>query len=332
MNSFFTTLVRWRWLVPLPVLTIIIALTLGAGGLYFATNYRVFFSADNPQLLAFEALQNTYAKDDSVLIAIERRDGATVLDGYTLSAVRDLTERSWQVPFSTRVDSISNYQHSEANGDDLIVDDLFAFDAEATDEKVSQVTAVATQEPLLVGRLIAADGGMTAVNVTVEFPGIKPDEVTEVAAYARTMAAEFEKDYPELKTYLTGMVMLNNAFPEASMKDMATLLGPMYLLIMVLVAVLTRSFAGAVGTTVVIFGSIMGAMGVAGYFGVGLTPISITAPTVIMTLAVADSVHIVIGYRDALKRGLERFAAIGETMRLNWSPVLVTSLTTAIGF
>ena len=42
---------------------------------------------------------------------------------------------------------------------------------------------------------------------------------------------------------------------------------------------------------------------VAGYFGVKLTPISMSAPIVILTLAVADSIHILLSLRGLLREG-----------------------------
>ena len=50
-------IVRWRWLVI--ILSVVLALGAASGGrfLAFNTDYRVFFSDDNPQLIAFDELQ-----------------------------------------------------------------------------------------------------------------------------------------------------------------------------------------------------------------------------------------------------------------------------------
>ena len=47
-----------------------------------------------------------------------------VFSRETLSLVESLTEKTWQLPYSNRVDSFSNFQHTEAEGDSLIVADL----------------------------------------------------------------------------------------------------------------------------------------------------------------------------------------------------------------
>ncbi len=330
-SRFGNTIIRFKWFVPFFVLAVVVALGSGLGGLYFSTNYRAFFGPDNPQLNAFERMQNIYAKDDNVLIMVESKED-TVFNASTLTAIQELSELSWQIPYSTRVDSLTNYQHSIGTADELIVDDLVPAQSPLDRADLKRIEEVALHEPLLVHRLLSPDGKATAVNITVELPGVDAQEVPEVAQYVRGMTAEFLKTHPDLTISLSGLVMLNNAFPEASIADMSTLTMAMYGLIMVLTFVFTRSIVGTIGTFAVIGLSTIGAMGVAGFLEIGLTPISVMAPTVIMTLAVADCVHIIVTYRQALAQGKHKYDAIRESLRVNIGPVFVTSLTTAIGF
>ena len=104
-------------------LSILWVLAMGTGLQHFAftNDYRVFFGEDNPQLVAFENLQDTYARNDNVMFVLAP-EGGQVFKRKTLGAVAWLTERAWETPFSTRVDSLTNYQHTSAEGDDLLVD------------------------------------------------------------------------------------------------------------------------------------------------------------------------------------------------------------------
>ena len=105
---------------------LVLAMAAAAGGqhLGFTNDYRVFFSGDDPNLVAFENLQDTYTKNDNVLFVIAPDDG-NVFKKETLAIIAELTEQAWETPFSIRVDSLSNYQHTEAEGDDLVVADLY---------------------------------------------------------------------------------------------------------------------------------------------------------------------------------------------------------------
>ena len=330
-HSYAQFIIKSRWFVPFFVLAIVVAAVIGAQNLYFATSYRVFFGPDNPQLQAFERLQNVYAKDDNVLIMLES-DSGSVFNQETFSIIHELTEKSWQIPFSTRVDSITNFQHSVGTEDELIVGDLIPIEQSFSEAEIKHIQNVALQEPLLIHRLVSPSGDATAINVTIELPGKSPDEVTTIANYVRAMAQEVEQAHPDIHIALSGMVMLNNAFPEASMNDMSTLTLSMYGIIILLTVVFTRSIAGTFATLCVIGLSTMTAMGIAGHAHLGLTPVSVMAPTVIMTLAVADCIHIIVTYRDRLQQGFEKYAAIRDSIRVNLGPVFVTSVTTAIGF
>lgn len=76
----------------------------------------------------------------------------------------------------------------------------------------------------------------------------------------------------------------------------------------------------------------MVAMGVAGFFGIKLTPIAMSAPIVILTLAVADSIHILMSLRSLMRDGMAKTDALVEAVRINFLPVAITSLTTIVGF
>jgi predicted RND superfamily exporter protein len=102
---------------------VLVALTTLGFPLRFDMDYRVFFSEKNPQLLAFDELQNTYTKDDNVILVLAPENGH-VFTNETLEAVEWLTQEAWQIPYSIRVNSITNFQYTYADGDELIVEDL----------------------------------------------------------------------------------------------------------------------------------------------------------------------------------------------------------------
>lgn len=333
-KSYGEWLVRWRYLVLLVVIAIVAAAASGARFLTFKTDYRVFFSDDNPQLQAFEQLQDTYTKTDNVLFVLAPKDG-NVFTQETLASVVELTEASWQIPYSIRVDSISNYQHTEADGDDLVVDDLVPDAGRLDATQLERIRNIATNEPLLVNRIISSDGRVTGVNVTVQLPDPEEQtgkEVPAVTAFARNMVDELRASNPNLDIHLTGMVIMNNSFPEISIRDQQTLVPIMFGVVMITLVLLLRSFTATIGTFLVIGCSVLAAMGIAGWLGIKLTPPSASSPTIILTLAVADCVHILVSFLHAMRRGLDKTSAMVDSLRINLQPVFLTSLTTAIGF
>ena len=332
VESYARWIVRWRWLVLLVSLVAVVLLASGGQFLKFTNDYRVFFSKENPYLAAFENLQDTYTKNDNVLIMLVPRSG-NVFTPEALTAVVDLTDQAWQTPYSTRVDSLSNYQHTYAEADDLVVIDLVENPEQLSESDLEYIRQVAVNEPLLVDRIVSPKGHATGVNITVQLPGIdQGKEVPEIVTYIRPLIAEMENKYPDIDFYVTGIVMMNNAFPEASQDDMKQLVPFAFLAIIIGLIIFVRTVSGTFGTVIVIFMSIAAAMGTAGWLGIKLTPPSASAPLMILTLAVADCVHFLTNFVHGMREGHSKHASIIESLRINFFPIFLTSLTTVIGF
>jgi len=333
VEKFAQSVIRYRWLIIILSIILVLGAAKGMKLLTLTTDYRVFFSEDNPQLLAFEELQNTYTKNDSILIAIAPKD-KKVFTRETLAAVETLTEQSWQIPYSLRIDSLSNFQHTRGEEDDLLVADLYSDANGLMDSDVEKIKQVALHEPLLVKRLISEQGHVTAINVTIQVPGIdQKKEIPEVVNFTRDMVSKFAEANPHFDIHLTGTVMMNNAFPEAAKADIKSLVPIMFLVVMACIWFMLRTLSGVFVTLLIVIFSIATAMGLTGWLGVTLTPPSGSAPTIILTLAVADCVHMLVSYIQSLRHNNnDKLEAMKDSIRANFQPITLTSLTTMIGF
>ena len=331
IKTFAEWIIRFRWWVILASLLVVAVSASGVRFLEFSNDYRVFFSKENPELAAFESLQNTYTKNDNVLFVIAPKDGK-VFTRETLASIEWLTKEAWQIPYSSRVDSVTNFQHTAANEDDLVVRNLVKDAQFMPDKELERVRRIAVEEPLLLNRIISPRAHVTGVNVNIILPGKELSEGPKVVKKARRLAAQLEQRDPNLQVHLTGMVMMNNAFYESSQKDSQTLV-PIMLGVILLITWLTlRSVGGTFATLLVMIFSIATAMGIAGWLGFKLTPPSASAPTVILTLAIADSIHILSTLFQKMRTGLALREALVESLRINWQAVFLTSFTTVIGF
>lgn len=323
--------VRHPWLAILGSILLVMAAASGGKNLVFKTDYRVFFSADNPQLINFDALETNYTKNDNVMFILAPRSG-DAFDKLTLDAVKTLTEKAWQTPYSIRVDSLSNFQHTEAMGDDLVVRNLIDEELALDNDDRVKIKKISLSEPVLFRKIISDRSHVTGVNVTVQLPTNAVKEVPEIVGFARDLAAQLKADYPHLDIYLSGMVLMNNAFSEASRLDMKTLVPISFALMLVTLTLMLRGFTGTIGTLIVIALSIVSGMGIGGHLGFPLTPPSVSAPTIILTIAIANCVHILVTMLHEMRMGMNKKEAIVESLRINMQPVFLASLTTALGF
>ncbi|MEW8026937.1 MAG: outer membrane lipoprotein-sorting protein [Candidatus Thiodiazotropha sp.] len=323
--------VRRKYTVLLLVTGICLLLATGAQKLSFTPDYRAYFSNDNPELNAFIAFQDTYTKNDNFFFVLVPRDG-NVFSKSTLAAVSELTDKAWTIPFANRVDSIANFQHTYSKKGELVVDDLIREPGDMSDSDREAKRSVAVEEPILVGQLVDRKGMAAAVNVVLQLPGKSLHEVPTAASKAREFKNYITQKYPNIDVYLTGFGMLNNAFGESAYMDSTQLTPIMYGVLILLGLAILRSIAGALATVAVAFLSVIVGLGVGGFFGVLLTPVSTSIPIIILTVAVADSVHIFFSLRKGMVKGFSKNDAIIEAVRVNFIPVTVTSITTVTGF
>jgi predicted RND superfamily exporter protein len=332
LESLFDITIRRPSLVILTMILIVCAAAYGASKLTFKSDYRVFFGSENPQLTAFENMQKTFTKNDGVAFVVAPIDGM-VFTEEVLAAVHDLTAQSWQIPYASRVDSITNYQHTVAEGDDLLVEDLVLEPELLADLDLEKIKNITLTEPVLRKKLISEDASVTVVSVIIQLPGIDPvAEMPEVVSKVREIQAQIATAYPELEIQLSGMIMMNSSFTESALKDFSTLVPLMFVVIAVAMVFLLKTISGSIATMIIVVVSIISAMGIAGWMGFFLTSPSASAPTIIVTLAVADCIHILTTFLYEMRHGMEKRQAIVESMRVNFQPILLTSVTTAIGF
>ncbi len=332
VERYATWLIRWRWAVVMLTLVWVVAAAMGGRLLSFSNDYRIFFSADNPQLLAFDALQNDYTKSDNLLFVLTSKEG-DLFTPEALSIVEELTDAAWQTPYSSRVDSLTNFQNTYASDDDLVVEPLVKHALSLSPEDATRIKAIAMDEPVLMNRLITAAGHVTGINVTLHLPGKNPQtEAPEVVAFARQLAAQFEKKYPAMEIRLTGDVMMNNAFPEAGTSDVKTLVPLMFMVVILLIGITMKMVTGTLVTMTVIALTIVSALGLTGWVGIPISPPTTSAPVVMMVIVVANCVHLLNNFQQHYHLEGDKAAAMVQSLRLNMMPIFVTNITTIMGF
>ncbi len=295
-------------------------------------NYQFFFSADNPQLKAFEALQADYNRTEAVFIAVALPDG-DVFSPASLHLLEAMTQAAWQIPYSLRVDSVVNFQHTEGEAEELKVYGLFEDAEQLSEAERLRRKQVALTEPALVNALVSAAGDVAGIRVTVNLPGVTLEKETpEVVLYVRNLVAEFEARYPGLTTYLTGQIVVDQAFPESTEGDMGFVWPAFFVVMVLLLVAIYRNLSFMVITMLVGVLAIAAGMGALGWTQLRVNAAITAAPIMILTLAIADCIHLLSSYRQQLATGLAEEQAWRVSIRHNLFPVFLTSFMTVAGF
>lgn len=328
---------RWnQWVVDHPwtvVLTVLLCTTLAGWGLKdFENNNnpRIFFTQDNPDFQRFRQLEDRFTANEVVLFVVHP-DNDDIFTRDNLAALEALTEEAWTLPNATRVDSPVNFQHTRVEGDTLNINPLVQDATAMTPEALERARQVALNEPSLVGRILSPEGHVAGVAVTVTMDE-QNREAPRITRAARSMAGKFEQRYPDIEFMLTGTVVFSQATARATEQALNTIL-PLALVVMVICLLLILRHGLFTGLVLLVVGfSIVIALGLSVWLGMEFSPVVGMAPSMILTLAVADCIHLLTTYRQQRLSGQLWRPAILESLRINFQPIWLTSVTTALGF
>ena len=328
-------LFRHRGWILAGVMVVVAAATSGMVKLQFSTDYRIFFGGNDRHLEEYLKQQRTYSHNDSVLIAIAP-DGDDVFNYDLLKVLRRYTHEAWLLPEVIRVDSLTNFQDSFALQNELVIKDLVSDDVDFSEALLTYVKKVALSETALKNRLVSEDGRYTGIALTIALPegAEKNQKIIEVVREVRRLAEKIEGEKAVKAVYLSGTVMINNAFYEVSKSDLMTLIPIMFAVIILFMSLLIRSFSATMLVFAMVGMSVGVSFGLGSLMGIQLTPPSAAAAPIIMMLAIADSVHVLTTYYKQLAQQPRpsRVEAVKISLQKNFIPVTLTTATTVIGF
>jgi len=236
------------------------------------------------------------------------------------------------LPYATRVESLSNYNYSWIEDDELTVEPLIENALSLSDEQLQLIQTVAKNDPDVAERLASSKAEMALIRVTATLPMINRQAEEEMTRVTREIVRDHEVDRPDIDILLTGNVISNTVVTGVAKKDVMTVIPLMYIAIFVMLGLLLRSLTAVFIVFVVTMLSSMAALGLASWFGVVLNMMSITSVNIVITVTIAHCVHILVSFLHHYHQGMEKASAISESLRLNLVAITLTSLTTAIGF
>ncbi|MCG8314768.1 MAG: efflux RND transporter permease subunit [Pseudomonadales bacterium] len=327
----------FRWVVDHPWIVLFVSLSLFLAVAYQLKDFRTdndiraLFNEENPDYLQLKTVEDTFTTGDNIIFAVAPKSG-DIFNAETLKIVTELTNIGWQMQGALRVDSLSNFQHTQSVGeDDLLVDYLYTEETEFNPQTLSRIKKIALSEPSLVNAVVSSSGHVTAVSVTIQSE-VKREYAQELTLASREIVKDFQSRYPTTKFYLSGSVIFGAAMAKASSESIQHVMPLALAAVIVAFSVLLRSVAGTIATLLIVAITNISTMGIAVVSGVVFQPITMFAPVIVMTLAVADCLHILVTYNHLQRQGQAKKPAMVESLRINFQPVMLTSVTTAIGF
>lgn len=298
----------------------------------FDADPGIYFSDNHKHYRAFKELETTYGRVDSVVLVVKARQGS-IYTRKNLKVIEDLTEVAWTLPYSTRVESIANYNYSWSENDELYVEPLVSDALNLSDEQVARIKSVALSDADIVNRLSSTKAEAAMIRIIVTLPKVNRQvEETEISDVVQRIVKKVETENPDLDILVTGNVTSNTVITEIATNDVMTVIPLMYLVIFILLGVFLRSIVAVFAVFVITILSCMTGMGLAAWAGIVVNMMSITAINIVITVTVAHCVHLLVYFFQQYHQGVDKKQAIKESLSVNLTPITLTSVTTALGF
>ena len=313
---------------------LVLVLILGRGitSVVFDPDMERFFPKGHPATSLSYEIDETFIRTDNLVIAINAKNNS-IFTKKTLSLIESLTEKSWTVPYSIRVDSLTNYSYVRSVDDDLLVEPFIENAVSLEDSFIKQREKIVEEEEIIFGSLISKDKKTTVISIIVDPPN--PDaniKLIDTVEYMLEYVDEAKSNHPELDIRVLGTPYQEYISPKMVLSEMPIVMPSMLLLILVSVFFLLRSVYAVLATILVIVLSLISTFGSVGYIGNALNQMVITIPILIITLALADCVHLFSIFFQQRVKGHSSKESMIRSLELNLQPLFLTTLTTCIGF
>lgn len=326
------------WILVRPKPTLILSTLLFLAfipGLFFLKvdfSYRAWYTDTDTLLLNYDKFERIFGNDDSVVISIKNKNG--LYNPQAISLIYKVTEELWKVPGIVKVDSLTNFDFLHVQGDEIEIAPLVSeFNSEnLTIEFIKDLKEKIRGHKLIGNYLISKDSQMALVRTRIRPSLASRQENDEVINTINKIIDRYRFEYPSYEFDIAGTAMFIHIFKEITQSDFSVIIPSLiFVFILIQYIIFRNAFAVLTGSMTIIVSVIM-MLGFAGYFGFYITTLSASTPVILLTIAIADAIHLLTVYFFAIKQGHTKIEAAEYSLRKNFYPTVLTSLTTAIGF
>ena len=328
MEKLLSRLLNYKWII-------LVAVLLVTG--YFMmeikkntrmeTNLDKYMPQDHPAFIYSDKAEKWFDIKDGIIMAIENKDG--VFNTETLDTLKQLTRRLQKMPQIDKSDVTSLYTADNivGTGDGLDVKCFFKR-VPKTKEKLEQLKKNVESNEMIFGRLVSTDETVAIIIAEIGDSVFTQDFYNTLLQMARAS----ENDH--LKIYVAGRPIVEGTLALLGPADMKRMV-PIVLLVIFLVLLFTlRSMKATLTTLLVVFFSTIWAFGLMAAVNIPVYAVSTMIPVMLIAIGVAYGIHLYSHLKMFINKhpDVGRRQAVEDMLSVMWKPVVMTSVTTAVGF
>ena len=328
MEKFLNKLLNYGWL------TMVVILAISA---YFVfemkentrmeTNLDKYMPHDHPAFIYSDKAESWFDIKDGIIIALENKKG--IFNTETLDTLKQLTKRFQKFEEINKDDVTSLYTADNIIGTEDGMDvKSFYKRVPKTKDKLNQLRDNVVNNEMVFGRLVSTDETVTVIIAEIG------DDVFTQKFYNEILETANASQTDDIEVYVAGRPIVEGTMALLGPADMKKMVPIVILVIFLVLFITLRSFKGTLITLGVVFFSTIWAFGLMATVGIPIYAVSTMIPVMLIAIGVADGIHLyshlqvfINHYPKATKR-----EATVDMLKHLWKPVVMTSVTTAVGF
>jgi len=314
------------------VSAIIIMLVLTALSLYYIrknayieTNLDKYMPQEHPAFVYSNKAEEEFNIKDAILFVVNNENG--IYNKDTLNNVKKLSKELKKMKGVTKITSLYTADNIVADDGSLTVKRFYKR-APSSEEKLKKIKKNVESNEMIYGRIVSKDEKSTLVIAEIK------DDVFTDAFYEKMMDTAKKYNTSADKVMVAGRPIIEGTMGKLGPKDMKKMVPIVFIVIIVILFFIMRSFRNTFFTILVVGFSTIWTFGLMSGLNIPIYAVSIMIPVMLIAIGVADGIHIYSHMTIFRKENPEStiLELLKDMYKEIWRPVVMTSVTTAIGF
>ncbi len=290
------------------------------------TDLDKYMPQNHPAFVYSNKAEEWFNINDGIIIAIENDSG--IFNSQTLKKIKKLTKELQRMKEIEKSDVTSLYTADNIIGTEEGMD-VRPFFKRIPDNKedLEKIAKAVRGNDMIFKRLVSEDEKVTLVVAEIK------DDVFSQEFYHRILNLSKEYEGPE-KIYVAGTPIVEGTLAYLGPKDMKKMVPIVIIVIIIVLMLLLRSIKATILTLLVVLFSTVFAFGLMAVVNIPIYSVSTMIPVMLIAIGVADGIHLFSHLHLFMKKNpsASKIEAISDMFHGMWKPVIMTSVTTAVGF
>jgi hypothetical protein len=328
MNTFVKIISKYPWWIMAGILALTVYFFIEMSeNSEMETDLDEYMPQDHPAFVYSDSAEAIFNIKDGIIIAIENKNG--IYNAVTLDKIKRLTKDLQKMKQINKNEVTSLYEAENIVGSEYGLDVTSFYDkVPQSKEKLEEIQKNVRSNEMVYKRIVSEDETVSVVIAEIA------DDVFSMEFYHEILDLAKSYEDGQHKLYVAGTPIVEGTLAYLGPKDMKKMVPIVILVIIIVLYITLRNTKTTFLTLMVVLLSVIWAFGLMAALGIPIYSVTTMMPVMLIAIGVADGIHLFNHMSLFLKENPDanRREAIKDMLKNMWKPVVMTSVTTSVGF